>query len=116
MRTPRSAYAVFAVGTVLVGALAWTQRAQDDQPALVLLIVWAVAGAAHMLAADVRRASRIAAFGSVAVYVVVALIMGAANEMLLAGMVLVCIGGYVVARIMGSTLWRSRGAGGDVKP
>ena len=104
MRTPRSAYVVFAVGTVLVGALAWTQRAQEDQPAPT----W--------MAADVRRAPRIAAFGSVAVYVVVALIMGVANEMLLAGMILVFLGGYVVARIMGLTLWGSRGPGGDVTP
>jgi hypothetical protein len=92
---------VFLAGTLLVMWLAWSHRGSQEKPALILLIAWVVAGITHRVIRNFWRACKISALGSVLVYVVVVLFMNAANEMLVAGMIVVGLFGYLLSMVMG---------------
>jgi hypothetical protein len=94
-------YLVFIAGTLLAIQLARTPRSHTENPALVFLIVWVVAGITHGLVRKFWRACAIAALGSILVYTVLVLTMKAANEMLVSGMILVGLLGFAFSIVMG---------------
>lgn len=94
-------YLAWLAGTVPIVWLAWSQRFHHERPAFVLLIVWVVVGITHTVVHHFWRACKVSALAAVLVYVVVVVSMGAVNEMLGAGMILVGISGYVLAMAVG---------------
>jgi hypothetical protein len=94
-------YLVFTTGALLVAWPAWTHRSQQENPSLVLLIVWLVAGISHIVVRDFWRACKISAFWSVLVYIALVVFTNAVNEMFVAGMMLVAVAGYILAIVLG---------------
>lgn len=94
-------YLAFAAVTSLVAWLAWSDRSKPENPSLILLITWVVAGVTHNIVHDLWRAGKIAAIASVLVYAALVVFLNAVNEMLVAGMMLVGGVGFVLAMAMG---------------
>jgi len=94
-------YLVLTVAAFPIAWLAWHHRSDPENPSLVLLITWVVAGITHSFVHNLWRACKIAAFASVVIYTLLIVFLNALNEMLVAGMMLVGAFGYVLALVMG---------------
>src|SRR6059036_2499585 len=85
-------YLVFATGTLLGIWLAWRawKPQSDDNPLVVLVLLWVIAGLSRILVRPFWRACMISAFGSALGYLVLALVLTPnpfANEMFVAGII-----------------------------
>lgn len=105
--TPGAAvgYLVFVSGTLLCiwPLLTWKTQS-DENPFVVLLLVWLIAGTTHIVIKAFWRACVISAFGSVLGYIVLAVVFlpnPFNNEMFGAGMIEVGLFGFVLAMVMG---------------
>jgi len=99
-------YLVFATGTLLGVWLAWRawKPQSDDNPLVVLVLVWVIAGIAHISVPTFWPACVSSAFGSVLAYVFLALVLTPhpfLNEMFVAGMIEVGLFGFVLSMLMG---------------
>jgi membrane protein DedA with SNARE-associated domain len=109
---------VFAAGSLVIwlAGLRWTQQS-DDNPFLVLLLVWVIAGMSHVVVKRFWRACVISAIGSVIGYAVLAVVLlpnPFNNEMFGAGMIEVGLFGFLLAMVMGIPVVvyrRARGGG-----
>ena len=99
-------YTVFAMGTLLgiwLAWLAWIPQS-DDNPLVVLVLVWVIAGITHIFVRAFWRSCVISAFGSVLGYIVFAIVLTPdpfLNEMFGAGMIAVGLFGFVLSMVMG---------------
>ena len=103
---PGVGYLVFATGTLLGIWFAWRawQPQSDENPLVVLVLVWVVAGISHMSVRRFWRACGVAARGSVLGYVVFAILLTPnpfLNEMFGAGMIEVGLFAFVLSMLMG---------------
>lgn len=97
-------YLVFGIGTLLGFWLALHPLSDGSNPAQVLLLVWVIAGIAHILIRVFWRACVISAFASALGYIVLifALIPSQiGNEMLGAGIIEVGLFGFLLSMLMG---------------
>jgi hypothetical protein len=94
------------MGTVLGSWLAWRawDPQSDENPLVVLVLVWVIAGVSQIFVRRFWRACGVSAVGSVLGYVVFAVMLTPdpfANEMFAAGMITVGMFGFVVSMFMG---------------
>jgi hypothetical protein len=86
--------------------LAWRnwRSGSDDNPLVVLVMIWAIAGIAHVFVRRFWPACTLAALGSAAGYVAVAIVLTSdpfSNEMFMAGAIEVGLFGFALAMFMG---------------
>lgn len=99
-------YLVFATGSLLGIWSAWRawQPQSDENPLVVLVLIWVVAGISHMFVRRFWRACGVSALGSVLGYVVFAILLTPnpfLNEMFGAGMIEVGLFAFVLSMLMG---------------
>jgi hypothetical protein len=97
-------YLVFTAGILPGIWLARKPQSDGSNPALVLLLVWVIAGVTHIFVRRFWRACVISAFGSVLGYIVLVVALfphEAGNEMFAAGMIDVGLFGFVLSMVMG---------------
>jgi hypothetical protein len=97
-------YLVFASGTLLCIWLARTPDADGNNPALILLLVWVIAGITHIFVRVFWRACVISAIWSGLGYIILVIVLlprGLENEMFGAGIIEVGLFGFVVSMVMG---------------
>lgn len=99
-------YLVFATGSVLGIWLAWRVREPEsgENPIVVLLLVWVIAGVTHIFVRKFWRACVFSASGSALGYVVLAVALTPnpiLNEMFGAGIIGVGLFGFFFAMLMG---------------
>jgi|CXWL01.1.fsa_nt_gi hypothetical protein len=99
-------YLLFAAGTLLGIWLAWRawKPQSDDNPLVLLALVWVIAGITWIFVQAFWRACVISAIGSALGYIVLALVLTPnpfLNEMFMAGAIQVGLWGFILSMVMG---------------
>jgi hypothetical protein len=97
-------YLVFVAGTLIGIWYARTPDAKGNNPVLILVLIWVIAGLCHIFVRTAWRACVIATIGSGLGYVILVAVWmpsGLQNEMFGAGVILACLVGGGVSVIMG---------------